>query len=77
MLNEKDYPALEVMSDILGGSFASRLFKKVRTELGYAYSVGASWAADYDHPGTFVVSGSTKSESTADTFEGCSRSLSA
>ena len=63
-LDSKDYPALEVMSYILGGGFQSRLFRRVRTQLGLAYSIGASWAANYDHPGLFQVSGSTKSGST-------------
>src|SRR6185312_6186349 len=63
-LKDKDYPALEVMADILGGGFQSRLFEKVRTQLGYAYEVSASWAAAYDHPGTFEIGGSTKSMST-------------
>src|SRR5258708_7604483 len=61
MLNDKDYPALEVMGDILGGGFPSRLFQRVRTKLGYAYSVSASWGAQFDHPGEFEISGSTKS----------------
>jgi zinc protease len=69
MLNEKDYPALEVMSDILGGGFQSRLFQKVRTQLGYAYDVSASWGASYDHPGTFEIEGSTKSASTTETLK--------
>jgi zinc protease len=69
LLKDKDYPALEVMADILGGGFSSRLFRKVRTELGYAYSVGANWGANYNHPGIFSVSGSTKSESTTATIE--------
>ncbi|MCL5744879.1 MAG: insulinase family protein, partial [Acidobacteria bacterium] len=67
--DDKDYPALEVMSYILGGSFSSRLVKKVRTELGYAYNISASWAANFTHPGTFVVSGSTKSLSTVDAIQ--------
>jgi zinc protease len=65
---DPDYPALEVMADILGGSFSSRLFRKVRTELGYAYSIYARWGAAYDHPGVFSVSGSTKSASTVETL---------
>jgi zinc protease len=69
MLSEKDYPALEVMSDILGGGFQSRLFQKVRTQLGYAYDVSASWGASYDHPGTFQIEGSTKSSSTTETLK--------
>jgi zinc protease len=66
VLKDKDYPALEVMADILGGSFSSRLFKKVRTGLGLAYEIGAAWGANYEHPGLFEVSGSTKSSSTVD-----------
>lgn len=66
VFREKNYPALEVMSDILGGGFSSRLFRRVRTELGYAYSIGASWGASFDHPGIFRVSGSTKSANTVD-----------
>jgi zinc protease len=67
-LKDKDYPALQVMSDILGGGFDSRLFLTVRTKLGYAYDISSSWGAGYDHPGLFDISGSTKSASTADTL---------
>jgi len=68
-LKDKDYPALEVMSDILGGGFQSRLFQQVRTRLGYAYDVSAAWGADYDHPGLFEIESSTKSASTTDTLK--------
>jgi zinc protease len=68
-LKDKDYPALQVMSDILGGGFQSRLFQKVRTQLGYAYEVSASCGADYDHPGIFEIGSSTKSASTAETLK--------
>jgi zinc protease len=68
-LNDKDYPALEVMGDILGGSFRSRLFRKVRTDLGYAYNIFAGWGANYDHPGLFQIGGSTKSASTAEAIK--------
>ncbi len=69
VLNDKDYAALEVMADILGGGFRSRLVRRVRTELGYAYDIRASWGANYGHPGLFAVSGSTKSASTAEALE--------
>ncbi len=68
MLKDPDYPALEVMADILGGGFSSRLFKKIRTELGYAYGIGAFWGANYNHPGIFGIGGSTKSGSTVATI---------
>lgn len=68
-LNDKDYAPLEVMGDILGGSFHSRLFKKVRTDLGYAYNIFADWGANYDHPGLFQIGGSTKSASTTEAIK--------
>jgi zinc protease len=61
-----DVPALAVMDEILGGGFASRLFQKVRTELGLAYAVGGGMSFDYDHPAVFRVDVQTKSASTVD-----------
>jgi len=68
-LRDKDYPALEVMSDILGGGFRSRLFQRVRTRMGNAYEIEADWGANYDHPGLFRIAGSTKSASTVETIK--------
>jgi zinc protease len=68
-IRDKDYPALEVMADILGGGFQSRLFRRVRSKMGDAYDIGAQWDANYDHPGLFQVSGSTKSVSTVETIQ--------
>jgi len=65
ILKDEDYPALEVMADILGGGgFRSRLVARVRSKLGYAYSVGARWGANYGHPGLFLATAGTKSNST-------------
>jgi zinc protease len=61
-----DAPAISVMDEILGGGFASRLFQKVRTELGLAYSVSGGIGIAYDHPATFRVEVLTKSASTVD-----------
>ncbi|HXA06921.1 MAG TPA: pitrilysin family protein [Bryobacteraceae bacterium] len=66
---DKDYPALEVMADILGGGFQSRLLQRVRTKLGYAYDISASWGANYDHPGLFQIASSTKSATTTETIQ--------
>jgi zinc protease len=68
-LDDQDFPALEVMGDILGGGFQSRLVQRVRTQLGLAYDISADWGAHYDHPGLFEIGGSTKSASTADTLK--------
>jgi zinc protease len=60
-----DYFALEVMNQILGGGFASRLFSNVRSREGLAYTVYSSWSAGWDRAGSFMAGGHTKSESTA------------
>lgn len=67
--DDKDYPTLEIMADILGGGFQSRLFQRVRTKMGNAYDIGAYWGANYDHPGLFEISGSTKTVSTVETIK--------
>ncbi len=67
--NDPDLPALEIMGDILGGGFQSRLVQRVRTQLGLAYEISADWNPNYDHPGLFEAGGSTKSASTADTLK--------
>jgi zinc protease len=69
ILKDKNFPALSVMSSILGEGFSSRLFKNVRTIKGLAYNISANWGANYNHPGLFLVSGSTKSASTVETIE--------
>jgi zinc protease len=61
-----DVPTIAVMNEILGGGFASRLFQKVRTELGLAYEVGGGISFDYDHPGPFSAAVLTKSATTVD-----------
>ena len=66
---DEDYPALRVMAGILGGGFKSRLFKRIRSDLGLVYSVRASWGANYNHPGIFQVGMATKSQSTVQAIE--------
>jgi len=61
-----DVPALAVMNEILGGSFASRMFQKIRTEQGLAYAVGGSYGYGWDHPGTFHAMVLTQSATTVD-----------
>jgi zinc protease len=62
-LNSPDYPALTVMQDVLSG-FGRRLFNQVRSRQGLAYSVDASWDAEFDHPGVFIAGGQTRSAAT-------------
>jgi zinc protease len=64
MMNDPDYPAVSLMNNIFGGSFASRLFIKVRSEEGLAYHVSGSYNFDFAYPDAFYVLCQTKSEST-------------
>jgi zinc protease len=69
-VDDPDYFALSVMTEILGGGFSSRLFQTIRTQRGLAYHASARWSAAYDYPGSFVAASSTKSESTVETIRG-------
>lgn len=60
-MDNPDYPALVVMNHILSWE---RMFKRVRSDEGLAYSVWGYFGADYDHPGSFSAGCQTKSEST-------------
>ena len=60
-----DYYSVELMNQVLGGSFAARLFSRVRSEKGLAYNVFGSVTSQWDYPGIFLMSMSTKTETTA------------
>lgn len=49
--------AVQVMADILGGGMSSRLFKRVREELGAAYYVGADTDLFLDHGAVGISAG--------------------
>lgn len=56
-----DYFAVQVMNEVLGGGFASRLFSNVRSQKGLAYSVYGRLGAEYSAPGMFEAGLQTKS----------------
>ncbi len=53
-LYDKRNPILDVAATILGSGMSSRLFKKMRTEMGVCYYVGANNNTSIDH-GDFTV----------------------
>ncbi|MFB2937758.1 M16 family metallopeptidase [Aerosakkonemataceae cyanobacterium BLCC-F154] len=63
LLNNPDYPALDVMSGVLNG-FGGRLFNQIRSRQGLAYSVYGAWSPRFDYPGVFVAGGQTRSDAT-------------
>jgi zinc protease len=75
LFSDKDYPALAVAGNILGGAFSSRLVQEVREKLGYVYDISGFWGGQFDHPGLFEVSGSTQSKHTVDTLQAIRREL--
>ncbi|HEV2963764.1 MAG TPA: pitrilysin family protein [Candidatus Angelobacter sp.] len=60
-----DYYAVEVMNELFGGGFSSRLFANIRTKQGLAYFVGGGVGAEFDHLGVTRISMGTKSSTTA------------
>jgi predicted Zn-dependent peptidase len=61
-----DRAALQVMDEVLGGgSFTSRLVKRIRSDEGLAYDAGSSFGFDALAPGTFTISFQSKSSTVA------------
>lgn len=60
-----DYYAVEVMNELFGGGFSSRLFVNIRSRQGLAYAVGGGVGTAFDHPGITRFNMGTKSGSTA------------
>ncbi len=52
--DDRRVPAVQVMNAVLGGGLSSRLFKRVREELGLAYSV-YSYTSHYEETGVLAV----------------------
>lgn len=60
-----DYYAIEVLNEIFGGAFSSRLFSNIRSKKGLAYYVYGAVGTEFDHPGVFHMGMGTKSGTTA------------
>jgi zinc protease len=65
-----DYFAVQVLNELFGGSFGSRLTADLRTKRGLAYSVGGGVGSAFDHPGVTRIAMGTKSETTAEGIRG-------
>jgi zinc protease len=67
--HNSDVPSIAMMNDVFAGGFASRLFQKVRTQLGLAYEVGGGLGFGWDHPATFQAVVLTQSATTVDAIQ--------
>ncbi|HEX4955966.1 MAG TPA: pitrilysin family protein [Thermoanaerobaculia bacterium] len=63
--DDPDYYAVELMNQVLSGTFASRLFSNVRTKKGLAYSVRGEVGGEFSYPGLTRFWMSTKAATTA------------
>ena len=62
-LSNEYHSKMSVLNEVLNG-FGGRLFNEIRSRQGLAYSVYAYWSPNYDHNGTFIGGGQTRSEAT-------------
>ena len=62
-LRNEYHSKMSVLNEVLNG-FGGRLFNEIRSRQGLAYSVYAFWSPRYDHNGTFIGGGQTRSEAT-------------
>lgn len=64
-----DYFAIEVLNELFGGGFSSRLFSNIRSKKGLAYYVFGGVGTTFDHPGVFQLGMGTKSGTTAQSID--------
>lgn len=64
--DDPDYAAVEIMNEVLSGGFSGRLFKRVRSDQGLAYSVFGNYSAPYHRTGRFFAGVFSKSETTVE-----------
>lgn len=65
-----DYFSIQVMNEVLGGGFSSRLFQNLRTKQGLAYAVGGGIGSAWDHLGMTNIEMGTKSATTVEGIKG-------
>jgi predicted Zn-dependent peptidase len=67
-LFDKNNNFYRIIANILGGNMSSRLFVKVREEMGLAYSISAA-ISNYEEAGYFIIDTKTEPEKTTQAFK--------
>lgn len=67
-MHDPDYFPLLIANSILGTGTGSRVFSKVRSQLGLAYVAGIEFVPHYDYPGLLGVLAGTKTKTAAHTL---------
>lgn len=68
-IRNPDYFAVQVLNEVLGGSFASRMFSNIRSRKGLAYNVYGSVGAGYTTPGVLRAGMQTKLDKMGEAVE--------
>jgi zinc protease len=66
--NDKDYPALQIATAILGGGSQGRLYERLRNRMGAASEITAQWAAEFGHPGLLRIGGRVRPRMTIESL---------
>jgi zinc protease len=64
LASDPDYAALQLINQILGSGFTSRLVNEIRTKRGLAYAVGSGPGTGWHHPGVWACYLLTQADST-------------
>jgi zinc protease len=67
--DHKDFPAVQMLNQILSGGMSARMFTEVRTRKGLAYSVWGYAHLNYNRPGVFSCNALTRNEQALDTID--------
>lgn len=67
--DDPDYFAVKVLNEVFSGGFAARLFSRIRSDQGLAYSVRGAVGSSWDHDGIFRMSMTTKVGTTGEGIE--------
>lgn len=73
-LGDKDYYAMNLLNNIMGGSMSSRLFQNIREEKGLAYSVFSTYTP-YSNGGYFNIYAGVSHEELEGAIEGIKEEL--
>lgn len=73
-LGHKDYYAMSLLCNVMGGSMSSRLFQNIREEKGLAYSVYSA-STSYSNAGYFVIYAGVSHNKIEDAIQGIKEEL--
>jgi len=67
--NSKEFPAMQMVNQVLSGGMSARMFTEVRTKKGLAYAVWGYAQINYDRPGVFSCTAVTRNEQALDAVD--------